>query len=80
MSGLQSIIEWKDVNDELPDEGFVVLVAVTGVSADDIAVVPAVLEDAQWFEINSPSLICLHGECVTHWADLPEIPKGQHSS
>lgn len=80
MSQLESTIEWIDVKDEMPAEGFVCLVAVTGSSADDIDVVPAVLEEAQWFQLNSPFLACRHGERVTHWADLPEFPKGKKQS
>lgn len=77
MSGLQSIIEWKDVKDELPDEDFVVLAVIQDhPDRDDYEVIPCVLDDGEWYMVNHSTPVVSGDERVVYWSDLPDfLPK-----
>jgi hypothetical protein len=63
-----SIIFWSDVNDELPDDDITVLIA------QDDANEPVWLgyrDGDFWRDVSGTAYI----NKVTHWADLPELPK-----
>ncbi len=75
-----SVVEWISIQDKWPERGDPVLLIVNGVVQQVTYFRSYLNADDDWFEPVYFEGDCLPIHDVTHWQQLPELPKAQEPS